>query len=111
MKNSRKYFLLTCIAISFAFALQAQLLKDWGAGELVQIKKKGTLYYYAIATESDRFVGRSPRKLKLVENSTVKFSISGDSLYVVDKDGKTQRTRYYMQELLPPPPPPYTRAQ
>jgi len=82
------------------------LPKHWSTGVLVEIKKHPHSYDYWIELEIDRYVGRSPKRLRLTMNTQVKFAIEGYFLYIVDSVGVVQKTSYVEQDLLPPPSPP-----
>jgi hypothetical protein len=90
--------------ILFSFPLLAAPLR-WASGQLTDVERKHGFYYYKIVSGNDRYTGRSLH-LYRVSTDTIKFTVHGSSLYILDESGKTKKTRYVLQELIPPVPPP-----
>ena len=74
----------------------------WSEGQLVDVKQNRGFYEYRIVAGGDRYTGRSLHLYRLPQGG-IKFAIHGSSLYILDENGKTRKTRYIRQELMPPP--------
>jgi len=70
-------------------------------GRLIDVTRRNGFYDYRIISGC-RFTGRSSAPLRLLVGGDVRFAIKGRLLYVVDGDGKTQKTKYTLQEFMPP---------
>jgi len=63
-------------------------------------------YSYSFDIGGEGYVGTSRTLLHLVGGSRVKIKPRGRFIYVIDEDGKIQKTTFFHQYLSAPPPPP-----
>lgn len=71
----------------------------------VQAGQQGTSYRYTIMSGGCGYVGASPLPIKIREGE-IRFTLIGNSIYVMDEDGQIRELHYELQFLPPPPPPP-----
>jgi hypothetical protein len=76
----------------------AQLIK-------VEAGQQGTSHRYTIMSGGCGYVGASPISIKIREGE-IRFTLMGNSIYVMDEDGLIRELHYELQFLPPPPPPP-----
>ena len=77
--------------------------KTWETGELIKIERIGGSFDYSVFADRCGYVGRTSKRLDLVEDSTVKFSVLGRTIYFIDQTGRVQKTRFRRQWRAPPP--------
>ena len=65
-------------------------------------------YEYEINDETPAYVyiSRSSKEIRVTPKTKVMFAIEGKSLYIIDENGKSQKTSYLRKVKLQPPPPP-----
>jgi hypothetical protein len=101
--------LVIAVALSLQSSPNAPSPAGYSRGKVVQINHPSTgQYEYNIFTPGDGYVGRSTKPIHVTMGKDVRFKIKGQTLYVIDDEGKVQRLRYVLQYLPPPLPPPAT---
>jgi hypothetical protein len=63
-------------------------------------------YKYVIIDGPYAYISRSSKEMRLTTRAKIMYTIEGRSLYIIDENGKSQKTRYLRKDRLKPPPPP-----
>jgi hypothetical protein len=94
-----KAILLACLCL--AVYAQGPAPEKYHTGKLLKISNSGSTYSYKIGILENGFTGTSPNAIRVTQGSEVRFALQGNSMYIIDNDGKPQETT-----LLEPPSPP-----
>jgi hypothetical protein len=99
--------LFPAVLCSFVMLGADPAANEFGLGKLIQIVSSPEIpsYEYTLLSGCG-YVGTSKTRLRVRQDTEVKFTIQGKSLYIIDEHGKVKRLRYVMQFLPPPPIPP-----
>jgi hypothetical protein len=79
---------------------------DLHSAPLIKIEaaQQGTSYRYTFMSGGCGYVGASPVPLN-IRAGEIRFTIMGNSIYVMDEDKQIRELHYELQFLSPPPPP------
>jgi hypothetical protein len=99
-----KVALLVLFAVFGAFAKTPPITEFYPATlTLIGVRPP---YSYGFDIGGGGYVGTSRTLLHLAAGSRVKIKPRGRFIYVIDEDGKIQKTTFSRQNLSAPPPPP-----